>query len=173
MSQSRISNRTKILRWATFGIAMGVLTRIIDLPYQVRFNPSESAPRGFYLFAPARNIHVGNAVFVRLPTAIAAFAAARDYLPLGVPILKRVAAVGGQHVCQRAGEILIDGKAVARLRTVDGKGRPLIRWNGCRTLAQNELFLLSTHSPASFDSRYFGPFNRNTVIARATPLWTW
>jgi len=173
MMRPRIPNRTKILRWAAFGIAMGVLARIIDPPYQVRFNPSESAPRGFYFFAPPRRIRVGDEVFVHLPTAIAAFSAARNYLPLGVPILKRVAAVGGQHVCQRAGEILIDGKAVARLRTVDGKGRPLIRWNGCRMLAQNELFLLGTHSPASFDSRYFGPLNRNAVIARATPLWTW
>ena len=152
---------------------MGLLARIIDPAYQVRFNPSESAPRGFYLFAPVKDFHVGSEVFVRLPTAIAAFAAARDYLPLGIPVLKRVGAVGGQHVCQRAGEILINGKAAVRLRAVDGKGRPLIRWSGCRMLAQNEFFLLGMRSAASFDSRYFGPVQRSAVLARAIPLWTW
>jgi conjugative transfer signal peptidase TraF len=166
-------NRKKAIVWTAIGIAIAVLANVIHPDYQIRFNPSVSAPRGFYLFAPAKDIRIGSAVFVQLPTAIAGFAAARDYLPLGVPILKRVGAVSGQHVCLREGTILIDRKFAAWLQTVDGHGRPMPHWVGCRVLDDDELFLLSTSSPASFDSRYFGPVSRSSVIARATPLWTW
>src|SRR5688572_29885708 len=172
MSRSSL-NRNRILRWAALGISSVVVAGFIHSPYQLRYNPSESAPRGFYLFAPAKDIHVGDEVFVRLPVAIAGFAAARGYLPLGVPILKRISAVGGQQVCERDGDILIEGDVVARQRRVDGKGRRLILWRGCGALAPNEVFLLGLRSSVSFDSRYFGAVDRTTIIARATPLWTW
>ena len=50
---------------------------------------------------------------------------------------------------------------------------PLPRWQGCRRLGADELFLIATDSAASFDSRYFGPVTRDRVIGRALPVWTW
>lgn len=58
-------------------------------------------------------------------------------------------------------------------RSHDGRGRPLAPWSGCRPLAHGEVFLLASHSPASFDSRYFGPVQREAILGEALPLWTW
>ena len=57
--------------------------------------------------------------------------------------------------------------------TVDRLGRRLPVWRQCRALHVDELFLLSTTNPASFDSRYFGPVTISAVIGTAQPLWTW
>jgi type IV secretory pathway protease TraF len=46
-------------------------------------------------------------------------------------------------------------------------------WQHCRPLLDDELFLLSTTNPASFDSRYFGPVSVSAVIGSAQPIWTW
>ena len=73
----------------------------------------------------------------------------------------------------QGGAVQIDGRSVAQLRDSDAQGRPLLPWRGCRRLAADELFVLSETSPASFDSRYFGPITRERVIGRARPLWIW
>ncbi|TMG80297.1 MAG: hypothetical protein E6H78_18795, partial [Betaproteobacteria bacterium] len=62
-------------------------------------------------------------VVARLPHDMAALAAARDYLPRSVPILKQIAAINGQRVCIRNPLICIDGAAVARA---------LLRWHRYR-----------------------------------------
>ena len=67
----------------------------------------------------------------------------------------------------------IDGTAVATAQTHDGAHRPLQAWPQCRTLATDELFLLSDTNPASFDSRYFGPLATSAALGIARPLWTW
>ncbi|MCY1558867.1 conjugative transfer signal peptidase TraF [compost metagenome] len=110
-------------------------------------------------------------MLIRLPDAVAVLAAQRGYLPIGIPLLKRVGAVSPQEVCIADGNVCIDGvPAAAALRT-DRLGRPLRGWPGCRRLQPGELFLLSTTNPASFDSRYFGPVGTSAVLGVAHPLW--
>jgi type IV secretory pathway protease TraF len=89
-----------------------------------------------------------------------------------VPILKKIAAVAGQHVCIRDTVVYIDGNAVARTLDSDAKERPLTAWAHCRHLIGDELFLLNPHNKASFDSRYFGPLDASFVRGRAIPLAT-
>ena len=100
-------------------------------------------------------------------------AAHRDYLPAGIPLLKRVGAVAPQRVCMDGESVRIDDVTVATVMRADGRGRPLQAWPQCRGLARGELFLLSSTNPASFDSRYFGPIATVNVIGRAQPFWTW
>ncbi|MGJ7491422.1 S26 family signal peptidase [Variovorax sp. ZT4R33] len=161
---------------------MGVAVVALFLPAieQVRkrivYNPSDSVARGWYRITPdvgPDSLRVGSIVLVQLPTDVAAFAAQRDYLPDGVPILKRIGAVAPQSVCVREQVVRIDGADVATARSHDGARRPLPAWAQCRHLAENELFLLSDTNPASFDSRYFGPINASVVLGVAAPLWTW
>jgi conjugative transfer signal peptidase TraF len=139
---------------------------------QVVFNASDSVPRGWYAIEPIDRPHVGDYVLVRLPRAVRGFAADRGYIPESLPLLKRVAALGGQRVCVADGTVVVDGVAVARTLVRDGRGRPLPVARICRVLLDGEVFLLSTDAPASFDGRYFGPLDRSFVRGRATPLWT-
>ncbi|MBA5775566.1 conjugative transfer signal peptidase TraF [Stappia sp. F7233] len=133
------------------------------------WNASASAPIGLYRVVsgtPER----GNFVLVRLPKSIEKLAAIRRYLPAGVPLIKRIAAVAGDDVCAFDGAIIVNGEIVARQLKVDRAGRSLPRWNECRELVQGEFFLLG-EAPDSFDSRYFGPVTSARVIGRLAPLW--
>ncbi|MES3041169.1 MAG: S26 family signal peptidase [Pseudomonadota bacterium] len=152
--------------------ALGV-ELMVSLPSCVIYNPSVSAPQGWYALASANRLQVGEHVLVRLPLAAAELAAQRRYLPMNIPLLKRIAATAPQLVCVRAGRVLIDGRLAAVQRASDTQGRRLPHWQDCRRLRANELFLLSETSDASFDSRYFGPITTDRVIGRARTLWTW
>ena len=50
--------------------------------------------------------------------------------------------------------------------------RPLPDWQGCRIVADGEIFLMNWDVPDSLDGRYFGPIPASAVIGRAVPLWT-
>lgn len=134
------------------------------------WNASASAPVGLYRVLPGVSTS-GDLVFVRTPEPIRRFTEERGYLPADLSLIKRVVAVGGDTVCAEGDRILINDKHVATRRDRDGLGRPLPRWNGCRALGPNELFLLMEDVPDSFDGRYFGPIRRSAVIARLGPVW--
>ena len=119
-----------------------------------------------------RSLGLGDLVVVRPPPTLAAFLAGGGYLPWGVPLLKQVAALGGEGVCREGAHIVIDGTQVAEALARDHRGRALPQWNGCVTLADDQVFLLNAERPDSLDGRYFGPLKLSTVIGRATPVWT-
>jgi conjugative transfer signal peptidase TraF len=156
-----------------FGLATLAVTAGADPPYRLVYNPSESAPRGWYALVPERHPTRGEWVLVQIPRVIARFANERGYLPMHVPILKRIGAQSGDEVCAARGGIYIEGNLVARALKVDSRGRPLPQWSACRKLKAQELFLVSSYSLFSFDSRYFGPVKRAGVMGQAIPLWTW
>lgn len=153
------------LAWASF----------VTPSAHVVYNPSNSVPVGWYRIEPVNppgdSMHVGSIVLARLPAAPAALAAQRGYLPMRVPLLKRVGAVSPQEVCVTGGTVRIDGVPVAAVLPVDRMGRPLPSWQQCRHLEPGELFLLSVTNPASFDSRYFGPVLATSVLGVAHPVW--
>jgi conjugative transfer signal peptidase TraF len=132
------------------------------------YNASDSAPRGFYSVSHPTKLRLGDYVVARLPEASSQLAAERGYLPRSVPVLKQIAAMGGQRVCIRDGWVYIDGTAVASTLRKDGQSRPLLAWHGCRQLVDRELFLLNPSHRASFDSRYVGPLDASFVLGVAT-----
>lgn len=137
----------------------------------VVFNATASAPIGFYRVdrtAPA----VGDRVVVWPPAELAQWMALRGYLPRHVPLIKPLAALGGQRVCGSNGTVFIDGRDAARALPTDRLGRPLRAFEGCRRLRTGEVFLLNAAEPYSLDGRYFGPVGRSAVLGRATPIWT-
>jgi conjugative transfer signal peptidase TraF len=142
------------------------------LPKLLLWNASASAPLGLYLLHPASPLHVDELVTVAPPEPLARFAALRGYLPLGVPLLKHIAALDGQTVCRFARAVTIDGRAIAIARERDALGRSLPSWKGCRTLRAGQVFLLNPTISDSFDGRYFGALPANTIGSRAEPLWT-
>lgn len=160
----------------TLGMAaLGLLgLPILDPPRPLLiYNASASAPLGFYRVLPAEPLRRGEFVLARTPDSVRELAAERDYLPATVPLVKRIAAVGGDTVCAIHRAITIDGRHVADQLVADSRGRPLPIWSGCQTLRPDEIFLLMQGVPDSFDGRYFGPIPVSAVIGRLVPLWLW
>jgi conjugative transfer signal peptidase TraF len=168
-------NKTQRTAVAIAGAGAVVTLCLTPIHTQVRllFNPTTSAPEGWYVIEREHTFRVGDYVVANLPNDAARLADDRRYLPSSVPILKRIGALASQVVCLSGEEVLIDGRVVARALARDAAGRDLTAWGHCRALQGDELFLLSSTNPASFDSRYFGPITRINVIGKATPIWTW
>lgn len=135
------------------------------------WNASASAPIGLYRTQPAELVRVGDLVIARLPAWAATLAAHRHYLPLGVPLVKRVVAVAGSRICARGDAIFVGGKMLVRRLGRDRSGRRLPTWTGCRTLRAGEVFLAMANVKESFDGRYFGRTLRGDIIAQVEPVW--
>ena len=153
-------------------VALTLATITIPVSRFAVWNVSASVPTGLYLIRGKRSIHVGERVAIEPPPALRRLLAERGYLPVGVPLLKRVAAVSGQRVCRFAHGVTIDGEFAGVARARDQRGRPLPAWSDCRHIAKGELFLMNPAAPDSFDGRYFGVLHADNVIGRATPVWT-
>jgi conjugative transfer signal peptidase TraF len=136
------------------------------------WNASASVPIGLYAVRPAGRLRVTELVIVTPPEPLASFLSDRGYLPKGVPLLKRILALPGQAVCRTDRTIAVDGIAMGDALERDRRGRPLPVWQGCRTVAQGEIFLMNWQSEDSLDGRYFGPLRAAAIVGRADPLWT-
>lgn len=174
-SPSRLRTRVALVCLSACGLAAPFVSPLPRLIY----NPSDSVAVGWYRVelidhgtdSQPQPWVVGSIVLARLPADAAALAAQRGYLPTRVPLLKRVGALAPQEVCIVGNSVRIDGVPVAAVLSADRMGRPLSGWQQCRRLRFGELFLLSMTTPASFDSRYFGPVAASTVIGVAHPVW--
>ena len=155
-----------IAAWASLGVPG------IRIPVELVYNASPSMPLGWYRTVPATHLRVGMLAVAHIPAWAARLAAARGYLPISVPVIKRIAAIRGDEVCERSGVLSINGRTVARALDADSAGRPLPAWRGCGELPRGEVFLLGD-VPDSYDSRYFGPVRTHDIVRRAIPLWTW
>lgn len=136
------------------------------------WNASASVPVGLYRIMPADRIEVTDLAIVMPPDELAGFLAERGYLPRGLPLIKRVLALGGTEVCRHGSTITAYGATYGDARALDTHGRPLPVWQGCRTLGEGQAFFMNWDSPDSFDSRYFGPLPVATIVGRAVPVWT-
>jgi conjugative transfer signal peptidase TraF len=163
----------KLLLCAAIGIAAASAPAAWRPPVRIAYNASASAPLGWYQVRAVASPQVGDYVLAMPPTDAGALAAQRGYLPAGLPVLKQVAAVAGQHVCARSDAILINDSMSVHVLRSDRFGRQLSAWHQCRRLIDGELFLLNANNAASFDSRYFGPVSVSAVRGKAIPLWTW
>jgi conjugative transfer signal peptidase TraF len=147
----------------------------------LRLNVMGSLPVGLYVVtraAPGRDAPV----LVCLPVSVAEFAKARGHVPRGgacpgglVPVGKRVWAIPGDSVTITPTGLLVNGTPVPNSRPLgwDQKGRPLPRLAvGRYVVHPGALWVVSSYSRFSFDSRYFGALETTRVRARVRPLWT-
>ncbi|MCA1529438.1 MULTISPECIES: S26 family signal peptidase [Bradyrhizobium] len=168
-----MTGRMKTLT-ATIGVAAALAATIVlePLPLYI-WNGSASVPIGLYRLRPADQFKVTELVAVQPPEPLAIFLDLNGYLPIGLPMLKRVLALPGQTVCRTGLTISVDDVAVGEAMDRDGRGRPLPKWQGCRVVGDGELFLMNWQSDGSLDGRYFGFLPASAVIGRAMPVWTW
>ena len=156
----------------TFGAVALVMSTMGEETPAYIWNASKSVPIGLYQLQPAGRLTVTELVAVRPPEPLATFLDLNGYLPIGVPMLKRVLALPGQTVCRKGLAILVDAIEMGNAKARDGRGRPLPAWQGCRVVGSDELFLMNWQSEDSLDGRYFGLVPHSSVIGKAQPVWT-
>ncbi len=142
--------------------ALVVIGLVLTAPI-VLLNRTPSEPPGFYIVtarAPSR----GDIIAFKTPAPAFPYADERMGYLHHRPLLKAVAAVAGDQVCTRGGELVVNGVARAPIAAVDRRGRALPHWIGCRRLGAGELFVFSARVPNSFDSRYYGPVRLGDVL---------
>ncbi|MDQ0393485.1 conjugative transfer signal peptidase TraF [Labrys monachus] len=156
---------------------MGVaIASFIPTPTRLVWNVSASAPIGLYDIDPPGDLPSGlrvtDLVAVVPPEPLTDFMVERGYIGRGVPLLKRVMALAGQQVCRTGRDIMVDGAFIGAALDRDRRGRDLPVWQGCRRIADGDIFLMNPDVRDSLDGRYFGPIPAKSIIGRATPIYT-
>ena len=155
---------------ATIGVAILLGSAAFPPVPRLVWNASASAPIGLYSVSPGALAETGDTVIARVPEPWRWLAATRRYLPMNVPLVKRVAASAGDEVCAFGQKVFVNGRWVAERRIADGAGRSMPMWSGCFRLRGRQSFLLMD-APASFDGRYFGVTEGDDIIGKARLLW--
>lgn len=91
------------------------------------------------------------------------------------PLFKPVAAIAGDTVTIGAGGIAVNGAALPNTRAKgrDSEGRALPHVSAGRyRVDRDQVWLVSTYSPRSFDARYFGPVPAIGIVGVARPIFT-
>jgi conjugative transfer signal peptidase TraF len=148
-------------------MVLGVIS-VINVPIKLIYNPSESAPIGFYWvdYVP---VFVGDYVAVWVPDRVKNLVEQRGILPPNTPMIKLVRGVEGDEVCRIGQQIWINNEVVSIALLADSRGRSMPVWRDCLVLTKDQVFLLQDH-PQSFDGRYFGPTDRSLIIGKAIKL---
>jgi conjugative transfer signal peptidase TraF len=156
----------------TFGAVALVMSTMGEATPAYIWNASKSVPIGLYQLQPVGRLAVTELVAVRPPEPLATFLDLNGYLPIGVPMLKRVLALPGQTVCRKGPTISVDAIDMGDALPRDRRRRPLPVSQGCRVVGADELFLMNWQSEDSLDGRYFGLVPTSSVIGKALPVWT-
>lgn len=85
-------------------------------------------------------------------------------------LLKRVGCVPGQRLTVEGGEYACDQTPLGRALRQDSKGKPLPQFVFNGRVPEGKLFMIGPH-PRSYDSRYFGFIDADTVLKKAYPIW--
>ena len=128
-------------------------------------NTSTSLPRGWYRITKSADLARGQVLRLCLPASLGRYAIERGYVRSGTcaggaaRVGKSIVALAGDSVAVRADGIQVNDDAAIRvqMQARDRRGRRMATATGTYVLGDGECFLLSRHSPFSFDSRYFGP----------------
>ena len=141
----------------------------------VRVNLTSSIPVGIYRAVRGEPVR-GSLVIACLPESVIELAQLRQYVPRGgacrgglVPIGKPVVAVEGDTVTLSTSGALVNGQKIVNTKPLrfDRQDRALPALPlGRYIVSPGEVWLLSSHSPFSFDSRYFGPVPTSHIKAR-------
>lgn len=170
--RQRVTHLILIVALVLFAIAIGAYGA------GIRLNLSGSIPPGLYRTTrgvPDR----GTTVLACLPSEVATFARKRGYVPSGscedgsAPVGKTVAAVSGDMVEVSTYGVSVNGTLLRNSaplpRDSKGRGLPVLRI-GPELVRTTEVWLVSSYSAQSFDSRYFGPISASRVVSRIKPL---
>jgi len=134
------------------------------------YNPSASAPIGWYKLADKSVLKVGDQVAAYAPDWARKLADERRYLPYEYPMIKTIWAGSGTTICTKNNRISVPNYPVIISLSQDGLGRDMPKLSGCFTLKADEYFLISPDVQAGFDSRYFGAVIGTDILGKVKYL---
>jgi conjugative transfer signal peptidase TraF len=144
----------------------------------IRPNPSDSAPVGLWLERPITTpLRHGMMIAVCPPSTVplVRLFAANGTLPYGscpetsvARLLKPVRALPGDTVLiKRGNPVIVNGTPLPN--TIASESHP--GWpDGEYIVRPGEVWIFSSYSDKSFDSRYFGPVHIRSIQGEATPV---
>ncbi len=178
--QMRCDCRRSPIRGALICLVLLIVVVLLGGCLGLRINLTPSVPIGIWrIVALERPVRKGDRIFVCPPlTPVIHEGLRRGYLRRGLckgdvaPLIKTVAAMPGQSVLI-SDFVYIDGQLLAhsRLLPFDSKRRSLSPHSGGSVSA--EAVYLHSDFPGSFDSRYFGPLPRASILGLAKEVWIW
>jgi conjugative transfer signal peptidase TraF len=141
-------------------------------------NLSASMPIGIYALTND-SVAIGQIVAVCLSPEIARIGRERGYLHAGPcesgdqPVLKYVTAMAGDSIDVQPAGVTINSRVIPNSAVMerDRHGRPLphVPW-GTITLQHEQVWLMSTQQPNSWDSRYYGPVQVANIVVVVRPV---
>ncbi len=134
------------------------------------YNPSASAPIGWYKLVDKSSLEIGDQVAAYAPGWARKLADERRYLPYEYPMIKTIWAGSGAIICTKNNRISVPNYPVITSLSQDSLGRDMPTLSGCFTLKADEYFLVSPDVQAGFDSRYFGAVHRESILGRVEYL---
>ena len=170
-------NRLSPLLWLAAGF---LIVAAIAYFAGIRFTLTPSIPMGFYLCTDAEP-PVGRLVTFCPPEEVARYALERGYLhrgscPGGVePLGKYILAGPGDRIVIQPEGLQVNDTPIpnSSVHHVDQMGRELPHYAfGEHVIGPDSRFMFSGHHPRSYDSRYFGPISKSSIISTLRPLWT-
>jgi len=145
----------------------------------VRLNDSPSMPTGLYVRTSSES---RSSLVVFCPAEpFARLSVERGYRSRGncpdgaEPLAKPIAARPGDNLELSAAGMAVNGRVLPNTVPLvkDTAGRPLSHWPfGKYVVAPDTVWVASSYSPRSFDSRYFGPVEASQVREHVRPLLT-
>jgi len=177
VSDQRKLSRKISLKFLIF-LAIFFLLLLVGWFLGIRINTSPSMPLGVYI-KKFSAIQRGDIVAVCVDTRRRQFGLQRGYLKFGFgcdgvrPLIKQIIAVPGDQV-ELTDQYLRVNQTIYFYRTFyqDSHGNPLPVFPRGIYQSQTNYWLLGTHDPHSWDSRYWGPVDSKNIIENLHPLFT-
>ena len=144
---------------------IGMSGQVLFPPKPVLFyNPSYSAPVGWYKLRVNAPIVAGSQVAAYAPEWARVMADERGYLPYNYPLIKTVWAVYGDEVCYINRSVRVPKRPDIIILGQDVLGRDMPQKSGCHVLKAGEYLIISPDVQTGFDSRYFGAIGSENII---------
>ena len=154
------------------GITLLILANMAEISApplpKLLYNPTESAPVGWYKIDKNRPVKVGDRVAAYPPDWARKLGDERRYLPQRYPLIKTVWASQGTKICYENGFVSVPNYPVLPVLAQDSLRRDMPLMDGCYTLSAGEIFLASNEMDTSWDSRYFGPVRDESILGSVT-----
>ncbi len=156
------------------GITMLIVATTTEISFPPRpkllYNPSASAPIGWYKLADRTPPKVGDQVAAYAPNWARKLADERRYLPYEYPMIKTIWASSGTQICVNNNRVSVPNYPVIISLSQDSLGRDMPKLSGCFTLKMDEYFLVSPDVQDGYDSRYFGAVRGQNILGKVKYL---